>query len=298
MRARAGRVADLPVDLAAISLPREPRDAELNGSALPMAGGGSNSAAMSNDRHAAGCRDFISIEGLDVECIIGLYEHERVTPQRIVVGIIMGLDANESAERERLEATVDYEWVSTQIAFVLKVGKFRLLETAALTVCRALLLEPVSGEGRTRIDSVDLTLRKPGALLGRGVPSLRMLRQGRELTFAREHRSFGTVDIIQETSDAGFYRLNILPGQRIDRHVHQQMSETELVLTSGLHCQGELVARGTVRSWPLGLAHEYHNPSEVAQSLLCVDRPPFIEHDEIACDGEARAFSPQRVWDL
>jgi dihydroneopterin aldolase len=253
---------------------------------------------MSNDRHAAAARDFISIEGLDVECIIGLYEHERITQQHVIVGITMAVDANESAEQERLEATVDYEWVSSQIAFILKVGRFRLLETAALTICRALLLKPVLGEGRANIESVDLTLRKPGALLGRGVPSLRMLRQGSDLSFARENRAFGTVDVIQETRDAGFYRLNVLPGHGIDRHVHQQMSETELVLTEGLYCQGEAAARGTVRSWPLGLAHQYHNPSELVQSLLCIDRPPFIERDEIACGGEVMAVSPQQVWDL
>lgn len=253
---------------------------------------------MSKYWHSAGARDFISIEGLDVECIIGLYEHERITPQRVVVEITMALDANQSAELESLEATVDYEWVSTQIAFILKIGKFRLLETAALTICRALLLPPVSGEARAGIQSLELTLRKPGALLGRGVPSLRMLRHKDEIVFKQESRSFGSVDVIQETSDAGFYRLNLLPCHDIDLHVHRRMEESELVLSNGLCCQGAPAMRGTVRKWPLGLAHQYHNPTAAVQSLLCIDRPPFIESDEIACSGDARAFNPQRVWDL
>lgn len=253
---------------------------------------------MSKDDPAAGTRDFIRIEGLDVECLIGFYEHERTTAQRVVVDITMGLDANDAAEQQRLEASVDYEWVSKQIAFVLKAGRFRLLETAALTICRALLLGPVSGEGRASIELVDLTLRKPGALLGRGVPSLRMLRRARELAYAQEQRAFGTVDVILETADAGFYRLNVLPGHGIDLHRHQQMSEAELVLTHGLYCQDQPAARGTVRCWPLGFAHQYYNPSDVVQSLLCIDRPPFIEQDEIACDGQAMVVSPQQVWDL
>lgn len=253
---------------------------------------------MSNDCPAAGARDQITIEGLDVECIIGLYEHERITPQRVVVEITMALDANHAAEFERLDATVDYEWVSTQIAFLLKVGRFRLLETAALTICRALLLPSASGEARASIQSLALTLRKPGALLGRGVPSLRMERHRDEIVFKHESRTFGSVDVIQETTDAGFYRLNVAPGGRIDLHVHERMDETELVLSDGLYCQGELAARGTVRRWPLGFLHHYHNPTNAVQSLLCVDRPPFIESDEVIRNGDAKALNPQRVWDL
>lgn len=244
-----------------------------------------------------GARDFINIEALEVECIIGLYDHERTTPQRVVVEVSMALDVERAAESERLDATVDYEWVSTQIAFLLKLGRFRLLETAALTICRALLLPAVEGEARGNIQAVNLVVRKPGALLC-GVPHLRMVREARDVKTAHESKSFGAVDIIHETPDVGFYRLNILPEREIELHVHQRMDEAELVLSSGLYCQGEPAIRGTVRQWPRGLAHHYYNPTTQVQSILCIDRPPFHESDEIPTNGTASAHPARRVWDL
>jgi dihydroneopterin aldolase len=253
---------------------------------------------MSSNRSSEVVRDAITIEGLDVACILGVYDHERVTPQRIVVEVTMGVDAQRAAQLERLDATVDYEWVSTQIAFILKLGRFRLLETAAHTICCALLLAPLDGESRGQIQSVDLSLRKPDALGGRGVPRLRMRRLPNQAKSVKESKPFGSVDVIHETSDVGLYRLNLFPGRRIALHMHRQMAEAELVLSTGLHCQGEPAARGSVRLWPNGLLHYYENPTDKTQSLLCVDRPAFVEDDEIPAAGAAGAVSAREVWEL
>jgi dihydroneopterin aldolase len=242
--------------------------------------------------------DAITIEGLEVECIIGLYDHERERPQRLVVEVAMAVDTEQAAMQDQLIGTVDYEWVSTQIAFILKLGRFRLLETAAQTICRALLLTPVDGESRGQIEAIDLSLRKPSALGGRGVPLLRMRRLASATGLQQETKPFGAVDIIYENSDVGFYRLQIHPGRGIGLHVHRQMHEAELVLSTGLHCQGSLAAAGSVRQWPHGLSHHYDNPTDRTQSLLCVDRPPFVETDEIPCDGYAGTIVSRQVWEL
>lgn len=246
----------------------------------------------------AGIRDTITIEALDVECIIGLHDHERAVPQRVVVGVTVAVDAELAASQERFDATVDYEWVSTQIAFILKLGRFRLLEAAALTICRALLLVPVDGEARGPIQAIDLSLRKPGALLGRGVPLLRMRRCVRDVSIQGQSKPFGSVDVICETGDVGFYRLSISPGHRIAAHAHHQMDEVELILSTGLHCQGEPATRGTVRQWPRGLVHHYENPSDKVQSLLRVDRPTFIEDDQIPDGGVTGPALVQCVWEM
>ena len=233
-----------------------------------------------------------------MECIVGLYEHERERPQRLVVEVTMAVQTEEAANADRLIGTVDYEWVSTQIAFILKLGRFRLLETAALTICRALLLPPVDGESRGQISAVELALRKPSALGGRGVPVLRIARSANAIHVVQEAKPFGSVDIIHETKDVGFYRLNVSPGREIDLHMHRQMDEAELVLSTGLRCQGAVALAGTVRQWPIGLPHFYENPTAVTQSLLCIDRPPFIETDEIPVDGDAKTVSARHVWEL
>ena len=66
---------------------------------------------------------------------------------------------------------------------------------------------------------------------------------------------------------------------------NRRMQEAEFVLSHGLTCQAEPARRSSVRVWPRGLAHRYDNLTDDMQSILCIDRPPFLEEDEIATDG-------------
>jgi dihydroneopterin aldolase len=101
------------------------------------------------------------------------------------------------------------------------------------------------------------------------------------------------VDVIHETRDAGIYRLNVAPGSAIPLHVHRVMHESEMVLTRGLLCQELPVPPGTVHRWPHGAAHCYRNPTRRYQTILCVDSPPFIEHDEVPVDGAPSDVRPE-----
>lgn len=241
--------------------------------------------------------DTIVIEGLDIECIIGIYEHERLSPQHLIVDVELSVDTEPASLSERLELTVDYEWVSHIVGFLLKLGQFKLLETASNLICRALLLPPVGGEQRCRVDAVELKLRKPDALGGRGQPTLKVKRYAGQCRYVQESKPFGTVDIIGETPDVGLYRLNIGPKMGIDQHVHRRMHEAEFVLSHGLLCQGEVATRGSVRVWPLGMAHRYDNPTDVVQSILCIDRPPFVDADEIPDDGQLGKIEALGPWE-
>jgi dihydroneopterin aldolase len=247
---------------------------------------------------SAGSWDAIAIEGLEVECVIGLYEQERDRPQQVVVNATLTVDVERAAIADQLIGTVDYEWITTQIAFILKLGRFRLLETAASSICRALLLAPVDGESRGPIGAIELSLSKPSALGGRGVPTLRMRRAASDIEVWQRVKPFGVVDVIHETTDVGLYRLQILPGARIGLHQHRQMQEAELVLSSGLYCQGSPAAVGAVLQWPFGFAHCYDNPTACTQSLLRVDHSPLAEADDTPCEGDIRAANARLVWDL
>jgi dihydroneopterin aldolase len=244
------------------------------------------------------CQDVILLEGLEIECIIGIYGHERTTPQRLVVEVALSVGTETAALSARIEQTVDYEWVTNQIAFILKTGKFELLETAAHAVCRALLLAPVSGEQRCPIDAVTLALKKPGALGGKGIPTLRVTRCASDMKYDQEMKAFGRVDIIFESRDIGIYRLNVEPGKSIGLHRHEIMVESEFVLSHGLHCQGKPAHCATVRVWPKALPHRYDNPGAKVESILCIDRPAFIPSDEIPMTGQPGESHPVNAWEL
>ena len=229
--------------------------------------------------------DRIAIRGLEVDCVVGVYPHERDVLQPLIVDVELGLDTEPAAASERVQATVDYALTAEQIAFLLRSCRFRLLETAAHALARTLLAPPAPGERRAAVRDLMLRLTKPGALGGRAVPSLEIRRNAAWVTMAREAKPFGTVDVIFETKDAGVYRLNIAPGRGIPLHLHRVMQESEMVLGDGLHCQSAPCPTGTVHRWPLGAAHRYDNPTDRWQTILCVDAPRFMEEDEVAADG-------------
>lgn len=224
--------------------------------------------------------DVIQLEGLMVDCIVGVYPDERHAPQPLRVDLAMHLDTREAAHAG-LRASVDYARTAGDVRFLLESCRFLLLETAAEALCRYLLAEPTEDAPRARPFAVDLRLEKPRALAGGVMPSLTVRRRASELTYEVEDKPFGHVDVIHVTKGCGIYRLRVAPGGSIPAHEHRVMEERELILGDGLLLQGQKVEPGMAFTWPKGLPHRYDNPSSVEQTILCVDRPAFIPSDEV-----------------
>lgn len=239
--------------------------------------------------------DVIALEGLVVDCVVGVYPHERDTPQPLRLDVYMELDTRAASEHQRLRESVDYAAVAGQLTFLLTACRFRMLETAAHALTRYLLIPPAAGERRAQIDAVRLRLTKSYALAGRAVPSVEIRREASEIQLAVEKSKFGEVDIVYEQPSLGIYRLNVEPKGSIPLHVHRQMHESELVLTEGLLCQGKPVHAGAVFHWPQGAAHRYDNPTDRVQTVLCVDSPRFIAEDEVEVEGSTELTHLPRV---
>lgn len=240
--------------------------------------------------------DQIRIENLSVECVVGVYPHERDTLQPLLVDADLVFSTEPAALSERLADTVNYHAVASQIVFLLRTGHFRLLETAAHVVAKVLLAPPAAGERRRSIDSLRLRLHKPGALPGNALPSLTIERDRSWVKLGEEIKRFGTVDVVHETKNAGIYRLNIEAGKGIPLHCHRVMRESEMLLGSGLLVNGKPYRSGTVFRWPLGAKHRYDNPTDRVQTVLCVDSPRFDPSDEKAIDGVPDDVDPEPSW--
>src|SRR5947207_14015874 len=100
--------------------------------------------------------DVIAIEGLSVDCVVGVYPHERSVPQPLLIDLRMALDTSRAGESQRLRMTVDYAQVASQIAFLLQSCRFHMLETAAHALTRYLLAPPAPGAHRPRVQDVTL----------------------------------------------------------------------------------------------------------------------------------------------
>lgn len=239
--------------------------------------------------------DCIELNGLEVDCVVGIYPRERHMPQRLRLDLGMYLSTELAARRESISASIDYSALALQIGFLLRSCEFRMIETAAHALARYLLAPPAPDERRAQIERLRLRVTKPFALGETAQPSLLIERDRNWVTLAREQTPFGLVDVIHETRDAGIYRVSIAPGASIPQHRHKQMHEAELVLGDGLLCQNKPVPAGAAHRWPLGAAHGYSNPSDRYQSLLRVDSPRFIASDEVAAEGEP-ADVPPLMW--
>jgi len=103
--------------------------------------------------------DRIFIKNLTVETIIGIYDFERVTPQRVVLDLEMSADIARAAASEDVESTLNYKELSETLTQYLQDSRFQLIETMAERVTE--LIRSDFG-----VRWVKLTLHKPDALPG------------------------------------------------------------------------------------------------------------------------------------
>lgn len=228
--------------------------------------------------------DRLSLRGMRFDCIVGLFGHERNTPQPVELDVTMHFDTRSAAREGRLVNTIDYSRILGELRFVMIAARFRLLESAAEAVAAWLLLPPSADVPRPQVDRVDVRLTKLVALSGAAVPTIEIHRDTSDYTFVTEKKSFGFVDVVFETKECGVYRERIHAKTVLPTHVHQQIDESELVLGDGFLLQGEPVSAGMAHTWPRGFAHRYENTTDVEQSFLCIDRPAFIPSDEVEVD--------------
>ena len=75
--------------------------------------------------------DKIFVQGLEVECVIGVWEWERQITQKLIIDLEMGWDISAAASSDELEDTLSYKDVAKRVnAFVVET-QANLVETLA-----------------------------------------------------------------------------------------------------------------------------------------------------------------------
>lgn len=102
--------------------------------------------------------DTVFITKLQLQGILGIYPHERVTPQEIVISVAMQLDVTDSAEQDDLRQTVSYAQVAEEIGRIVARGDCLLVERLAVTIAQEIL------QTHSLIHSVTVRVEKPTAV--------------------------------------------------------------------------------------------------------------------------------------
>ncbi|MEM7156897.1 MAG: dihydroneopterin aldolase [Myxococcota bacterium] len=227
-------------------------------------------------------RDFIELDGLGLDCVLGVLPDEREREQPVVVDLRMGLDLAPAGKSASILDTIDYAKVATTIGALLRFRRYRLLENAAHEISAMLFGEYAA------LEELELRVAKPRALLGQAQASaVRVQRTRADFPVRRESAVFGEVEILLETKEAGLYLLHVAPGHEIPRHHHRVMRELEWLVRGHLERGGQAVDATVPVEWEHGQAHEYRNPGDDPATLFCCDVPPFIPEDEIELQGVA-----------
>ena len=103
--------------------------------------------------------DHVFIEGLEIECVIGIYDWERRIRQPLVFDLEMGFDNRRPAASDDIADTLDYKAVSKRLVAFVSASDFGLVETLAER-CAAIVMEEFP------VEWLRLKLSKPGAVRG------------------------------------------------------------------------------------------------------------------------------------
>lgn len=103
--------------------------------------------------------DKIFVTDLRVRTTVGIWEWERRMPQVVSIDLEMAGDVARAAERDHIDATLDYKQVAKRVAAFVGESSFQLVETLAEKIAGVVLAE-------FAVPWVRVTVRKPFAVRG------------------------------------------------------------------------------------------------------------------------------------
>ena len=98
------------------------------------------------------------LKSLRVDCVVGIYEHERAKTQPVIMDIELDYDFAPAASSDAIGDAVDYDRVAAAVAGLVTRRGFQLIETLAEETAALLLAQ------MTAVRTVRLEIRKPEAV--------------------------------------------------------------------------------------------------------------------------------------
>jgi dihydroneopterin aldolase len=103
--------------------------------------------------------DTIFLKDIRVRAIVGIWEWERRMPQDISIDLEMAADIRAAAERDHIDATLDYKAVSKRVVEFVEGSAFQLVETLAERIAGIITTE-------FAVPWVKVVVHKPFAIRG------------------------------------------------------------------------------------------------------------------------------------
>ncbi len=100
----------------------------------------------------------VGLKDLRIDCIVGIYPHERVEEQPLFLDVEVDQDFGAAAASEHVDDTVDYDHIAAGLTDLARTRQYQLIETFAEDACALVL-------GRwAAVEAVRVEVRKPRAV--------------------------------------------------------------------------------------------------------------------------------------
>ncbi|PZF78432.1 dihydroneopterin aldolase [Aestuariivirga litoralis] len=104
---------------------------------------------------ASGLRH-VFVRDLDLMALIGIYEHEKTDPQRIIVNIDLSVMEGEGPQGDDIGHVVSYEIVVKKVEQIIAEGHINLVETLCEKIAAACLRDKRVVAARVRVEKPDI----------------------------------------------------------------------------------------------------------------------------------------------
>jgi FolB domain-containing protein len=182
--------------------------------------------------------DFIRIDGLELECIVGVRPRERRRPQPVRIDLRLGLDLSQAGQTGRIGQTADYSRVADEVTALLRFRQYQLIEVATEELTAMLLaVHPM-------LVQVEIRLEKPAALHGRArAASVEASRRQSDFPRQRRDTSFGETQTVLDTHEATLELLCVEAGRAVGSEVRAGR-RLEWVVSGHIESGGGLLREG------------------------------------------------------
>ena len=104
---------------------------------------------------ASGLRH-VFVRDLDLMALIGIYEHEKTDPQRIIVNIDLSVYEGDGPQGDDIGHVVSYEIVVKKVEQIIAEGHINLVETLCEKIAAACLRDKRVAAARVRVEKPDI----------------------------------------------------------------------------------------------------------------------------------------------
>lgn len=98
----------------------------------------------------------VFVRDLELMALIGIYDHEKVDPQRIIVNIDLSVAEGEGPKDDDIGHVVSYEIVVKKVEAIVAKGHINLVETLCEKIAAACLKDRRVMAARVRVEKPDI----------------------------------------------------------------------------------------------------------------------------------------------